>query len=433
MFTILLPIVDNRRVALEALLRATAADELFHFSAVASLHFASMTIHDDARSGSKLIFELNGEGRADALLVKLVAGCGPSLRPVFAMCQGWTGTAEDDDSMVAFLRSRVQWPAARHVGNTGRTLAQIRREAELHDRLGTTLDTLQADGVTFYLPADVRARLTAPSDEDGVGYSSATHHRVARLTVGERIRRIAPLILALLLLPLVFGIIVRAGGWGTAAAVLAASLLAALTLVTAGAGVLRYKERRDPVSIARPGRAQLESVQRFEDRTGVQNHLASIIAVKPGPFRSTVLRLVLFVINQAARLIYTKGRLGRLSSIHFAHWSIIDGGRNLLFLSNFDGSWESYLDDFIEKAHTGLTAVWSNGIGFPRTRWLIRNGASDGEAFKAWARISQLPSLVWYQAYPTHSVQDIDQSSLLADGLHATLTTKEEQAWTRAV
>ena len=80
MFTILLPIVDNRRGALEALLRSAAADELFHFSAVASLHFASMTIHDDARSGSKLIFELNGEGRADALLVKLVAGCGPSLR-----------------------------------------------------------------------------------------------------------------------------------------------------------------------------------------------------------------------------------------------------------------------------------------------------------------------------------------------------------------
>ena len=433
MFTVLLPLVDTRRAALEVFLRATPVDELFHFSAVASLHFASMTIHDDARSGSKLIFELNGEGRADALLRTLVAGSGPSLRPVLAMCQEWAGTADDDESMVAFLRSHVQWPAARHVGNTGRTVARIRREAELHDRLGTTLDTLQADGVTFHSPADVRARLAAPSERGGVSDPTATHHRVARLTVGERVRRLAPLTLAVLLLPLVFGIIVRNGGWGAAVAVLAASLLAAVALAALGVGLLRYKERRDPVSTALPRRAQLDSVQRFEDRAGVQNHLVSIIAVKPGPFRRTVLRLVLFVINLAALLIYTRGRLGRLSSIHFAHWSIIDGGRNLLFLSNFDGSWESYLDDFIEKAHTGLTAVWSNGVGFPRTRWLVRDGASDGEAFKAWARISQLPSLVWYQAYPTRSVQDVDQNSLLADGLHAVLTTEEEQTWARAL
>ena len=33
---------------------------------------------------------------------------------------------------------------------------------------------------------------------------------------------------------------------------------------------------------------------------------------------------------------------------------------DLLFLSNYGGSWESYLEDFITKAHTGLTGVWSN-------------------------------------------------------------------------
>ena len=165
----------------------------------------------------------------------------------------------------------------------------------------------------------------------------------------------------------------------------------------------------------------------------MQNHLASIVPIKPGPFRRLTLRVVLFAINLLARLVYTKGRLGKLTSIHFAHWSIIDGGRNLLFLSNFDGSWESYLDDFIEKAHSGLTAVWTHGVGFPRTRWLIRDGASDGDAFKAWARISQLPSLCWYQAYPHRSVQNIDTSSLLCDGLHGAMTPEEERAWTRAI
>ena len=41
-----------------------------------------------------------------------------------------------------------------------------------------------------------------------------------------------------------------------------------------------------------------------------------------------------------------------------------------MFFSNFDHSWESYLDDFIEKAHGGLTLAWGSGVGFPPTRFL---------------------------------------------------------------
>ena len=57
---------------------------------------------------------------------------------------------------------------------------------------------------------------------------------------------------------------------------------------------------------------------------------------------------------------------------------MIDNGRRLLFLSNFDGSWENYLDDFIDKASIGLTGVWSNTLKFPRTYFLVLGGASDG-------------------------------------------------------
>jgi hypothetical protein len=43
-----------------------------------------------------------------------------------------------------------------------------------------------------------------------------------------------------------------------------------------------------------------------------------------------------------------------------------------MFLSNFDNSWDSYLDDFIEKAHTGLTLAWGSGVGF----WASNNSGS---------------------------------------------------------
>ena len=49
----------------------------------------------------------------------------------------------------------------------------------------------------------------------------------------------------------------------------------------------------------------------------------------------------------------------------------------MIFCSNYDGSVESYMDDFINKTGFGLNASFSNGIGYPRTElaragWLHR-------------------------------------------------------------
>ena len=95
----------------------------------------------------------------------------------------------------------------------------------------------------------------------------------------------------------------------------------------------------------------------------------------------------------------TDGYLGTMRTVHFAHWAFVNNGSRLMFFSNFDHSWESYLDDFIEKAHGGLTLAWGSGVGFPPTRFLVLDGASHGRQFKAWARHSMAVSRFWYSAY----------------------------------
>ena len=157
--------------------------------------------------------------------------------------------------------------------------------------------------------------------------------------------------------------------------------------------------------------------------------MASITVVKPGWFRRLVLRVVLLFINLLARATATHGELSGIPSIHFAHWSLIDGGRRLLFLSNFDGSWENYLDDFIDKASHGLTSIWSNTVNFPRTRWLILGGAQDGPRFKAVARDSQTLTNVWYSAYWDLTVQGIDNASSLREELPNNLDANAAKAW----
>ncbi|MEL6275407.1 MAG: hypothetical protein AAFU03_09935, partial [Bacteroidota bacterium] len=148
-------------------------------------------------------------------------------------------------------------------------------------------------------------------------------------------------------------------------------------------------------------------------------------------FRRNLLRAVLTFVKLASRYIFTKGKLGTISSIHFARWVLLDNGRRLLFLSNFDGSWENYLGDFIDKAASGLTAIWSNTDGFPRSRFLIHEGAKDEKRFKAYARSSHLPTEVWYSAYKHLTVHNIWTNAKIRAGLSGPQTPQETAKWLR--
>src|SRR4029453_13938250 len=120
-----------------------------------------------------------------------------------------------------------------------------------------------------------------------------------------------------------------------------------------------------------------------------------------------------WLIAQFVGRFYRAGFLGSIGSIHFARWSMVPRNGDLLFLSNYGGSWESYLEDFITKAHTGLTGVWSNTVGFPRTSNLFQDGATDGERFKRWARRQQIPTGFWYSAYPALTTANIRANAII--------------------
>ena len=212
---------------------------------------------------------------------------------------------------------------------------------------------------------------------------------------------------------------------------LAATALVALVLLPfelLGIAILQILEARDPVhgGVADPKRVRELAEQ--EDWI-VQNHISSAYTVKAGPLRRLALRAVLFAIDRLARTLFTRGKLGSITSIHYAHWALLDGGRTLIFLSNFDGSWRSYLDDFIDKASVGLSAVWSNTLLFPRTWLLVLAGAKDGPRFKAWARDHQARTRVWYSAYPDLTVAQIDKNTKIHEGLTARLEGRAAQDW----
>lgn len=183
-----------------------------------------------------------------------------------------------------------------------------------------------------------------------------------------------------------------------------------LALLVRGLCELQSKEEQDEEQLPLwpdRNRVRTEVLAREAANLRSQNHLFSVVPIKSGEFRLGSLKAVLGLVGLLNRLDGTRGELSGIVTIHFARWVVLSDGR-LLFLSNFMGTWDSYLDEFIDQASGGLTAIWAHSAGFPRSRFLSYGGAELEQRFKLYARNSHLPTLVHYRAYPEVSVDQIE-------------------------
>jgi hypothetical protein len=177
--------------------------------------------------------------------------------------------------------------------------------------------------------------------------------------------------------------------------------------------------------------------QRFRDIAGTedwggQNALTHVVPLRGGSGRLGVLKSAHAYIDRMAQKYFIDvGQLGGIPTIHFAKWLLIDGGARLLFLSNYDGSWESYLGDFVDNAALGLNLAWSCTNEYPKTKVLAFDGAEDEATFKAWGRAHQVPTQIFYSAYPHLSIAAINNNTLIRHRLHDPRDAGDLDEWLR--
>jgi hypothetical protein len=192
---------------------------------------------------------------------------------------------------------------------------------------------------------------------------------------------------------------------------------------------LRRLEKTDPEVCPIADQKHCENLSRFEDHD-VTNQFSAMGSLKPGFVRLLTTTSVLKTVNYGARHITRRGRLGRIRSIHFARWVFVAGTERMVFFSNYDGSVESYMDDFINKTGFGLNASFSNGIGYPRTNWLVLDGCNDERDYKEYLRRHTLPTQVWYKAYPGLSAVDLERNTRVRQGLESlSMSDDEAREW----
>jgi hypothetical protein len=127
---------------------------------------------------------------------------------------------------------------------------------------------------------------------------------------------------------------------------------------------------------------------------GQVTELTVIAPLKPGSAPS--LRQVLNALQ-----IAPDSPIKKIGTIHFARWVIFDNDQRLLFTSNFDGSWENYLRDFSQLTPQGMDHIFGHCDGYPA------GGCQDFEAFKAYVAKYQVPTDLFYAAYPESSVKAV--------------------------
>jgi hypothetical protein len=144
------------------------------------------------------------------------------------------------------------------------------------------------------------------------------------------------------------------------------------------------------------------------------------------------------LIFMAARALpVTLGGLLGLSIIHFARWAIIkrdqwpdlgQGKQNLqndymLFCSNFNGTWDQYIDAFSDGIPDGLDLFWYSATKYPHSIPIT--------PFKNYIRSNQIDTDYYYNATPGAAQRDIKSALRVRRALlalaeqHASLTPEE--------
>ena len=447
MITVIVPVkpgadVEATRAELDALGNPCVGDAKTGLDNTGIIHFASMSLVDtggDGERGHHLLIEMSGDGGKPAVLQAFAQALEPQVRKI---CEDVAGGTVDTD-LAAFMDRHAQdvspyfgsLSGLVFGGTPGHTVERIRREAALAKHAMRIVERLSAKpgGDAAQVLTEVRNQLRGNRKFDWAFAPAANGLAEPPKGVWSAIRKTLlakPVTITLVVVYAICWYLTYRLVFETGASWPAFLLRLGTAFVLAGLGIMttvsialtlaliwlrRIEAACEPATDSiSPER--LEGLQKGEDRE-FQNHMTAVSTIKAGRFRRMLLRFTFYVISISATHIFRPGFLSTIGTIHFARWVRVPGTDKLVFLSNYGGSWESYLEDFITKASAGLTGVWSNTEGFPSTRFLFLDGARDGDRFKRWARNQQVPTSFWYSAYPRISAAHIRTNARIRQGI----------------
>lgn len=408
--TVLAPIRPGEEEPLRAVLR-TVGDDVegkrlepgtvrpgIEFRHSRHIHFARLVVLDDpdrGRDRKRLLYSANYDGEFDEHLAELIA-ITTDPDAIWGRLDGYTGPA----AFAAFIRARTVEPEAFYIAFRDETVERLHDAIDFRRRAQTVVDEASSASLVDLVP---RLSSGAPAADQPLPWIVAAAARWFRALpiVADVIRAVA-----------------RCGIGNVFHGTL--RIITSLTRYPLFRWVNRLTRnrlppRRSPYSSVTldhctvpaplvpgdevPSGPDRQIPPTFREDVIAQNQLTLVTVVMPG--QAGRVRAVMAAIDSYAKRLSPPGSLIGISTIHFVKWFVIDNGRRLMMVSDYDGSWESYIDEFAEMILSGLDAIWETSYGYPP------DGAADLPAFKRFLRSHQVPAEIFFSAYPEETVLNI--------------------------
>lgn len=412
--TIITEIDPAKLESLKALLAKIGGNDIgggiVNFEKMKTLHFGRWFLMTDARISDgkggysdenkfpdSLVFTSNFDGPVEEHLEDVVNSSKDAIIELYSHCKDFP--EEDNistEQVVSFLKKEMEanqlfWPAIR-----GGTVEQLKGESLLRSEIQSFLDASIKDGsIRGKKPEDIKKQIVEfVKGDDRLSWALTPR---AKPTFGWKFKYYGTLVGKLIIL---LPVLLLLGIW---------ALLV---------GIFNKRDNKYRKEIHRS--SDFEALLKNEDRI-FMNQLTVYGGLKrPYWFRTFQLRLGLWLFSLNGVYRSNKGKLSGIETIHFARWAVFNKGKNVMFLSNYDGAWEIYLSEFIDRSAAAMNLTFGTTLSYPKVKGLFGEGAHDEQAFKTVVRNNQYPCQVWYSAYPRLTVKNILNNKKIREGLCGT-------------
>lgn len=405
--TIIVPVIKNKVDDLLEYLDKIKTD-LDHgippeFEKLDIVHYARWVVIDHGKSWindptpriPKLVFVVDFDGDVDTFLKGFCTDTSTILDKVYGFCEAYPGIDKrSPESRIAYLKNNIVKDAAVYIGAPGRSVKQIREENALRNHIRKFLDSRSWLDVS---PHTIHKKIK----EEVLNKEEFSFLNNKAKMPG--INWLGLIFLGLILIVL-------------------------LPLIIIWLLIVHFFYERKDVNFTKK-RSGLDSnylteLEKYEDWKN-QNQFTQLVDMKEGKVRLITIKAMFALSKGLIRFVFVKGKLMGIPTIHFAKWVMFEDNSRVLFFSNFDGSWQQYLGDFIDNSGWGLTGIFSNTKVFPKTNFLLTGGAYDEEHFLAWSRNSELVTNVWYAAYPDLSIKNVNNNTKIRVQLMKSLSERQ--------